>query len=303
MSDSEVLTVAIAGQWRIGVPWSSERGLVRYINAHGRDMFPTMLQRSAFNERVRRLWGAFIMLQQSVAEQLGSSADVFVSGDCQPLPAFSPGQAQREQGHWLWESTLGHGGTAGGWYYGDKLLAMVSRSGAITGWITGSAHLNDRWLLEALLSGRAGQPQLQAPAHSTHQSYANRPIPPCGHIGPFQAVGHPTTLSYLLDKGFAGHQWRTHWREHYQADVITAPIKSSAHPWPPEWERWLASHRQIIETTFAWLDGIFGLKSLNAHSRWGQYARLAAKLAAYNIGLFINRLLGRPHGALATLLC
>jgi hypothetical protein len=25
MSDSEVLTVALAGQWRIGVPWQSER--------------------------------------------------------------------------------------------------------------------------------------------------------------------------------------------------------------------------------------------------------------------------------------
>ncbi len=26
MNDSEVLTVALAGQWRKGVPWTSERG-------------------------------------------------------------------------------------------------------------------------------------------------------------------------------------------------------------------------------------------------------------------------------------
>ncbi len=31
MSDSEVLTVALAGQWRVGVPWQSERGVVRYM--------------------------------------------------------------------------------------------------------------------------------------------------------------------------------------------------------------------------------------------------------------------------------
>ncbi len=56
MSDSEVLTVAIAGQWRVGVPWRSERGIVRYMLKHGRSWFPSMLKRSQFNQRVRDLW-------------------------------------------------------------------------------------------------------------------------------------------------------------------------------------------------------------------------------------------------------
>ena len=46
MSDSEVLTVAIAGQWRDGVPWRSERGIVRYMLKHGQSWFPRMLKRS-----------------------------------------------------------------------------------------------------------------------------------------------------------------------------------------------------------------------------------------------------------------
>src|SRR5690606_1695958 len=53
MSDSEGMTVALAGQWRVGVPWQSERGVVRYMHPYGRGWFPTMLERSAFNERVR----------------------------------------------------------------------------------------------------------------------------------------------------------------------------------------------------------------------------------------------------------
>ena len=36
MSDSEVLTVALAGQWRVGVPWRSERGVVRWMQPTGR---------------------------------------------------------------------------------------------------------------------------------------------------------------------------------------------------------------------------------------------------------------------------
>jgi hypothetical protein len=74
-------------------------------------------------------------------------------------------------------------------------------------------------------------------------------------------------------------------------------------PWTPDWKHWLAHHRQIIETVLAALDTVFGIKDLKAHSRWGQYTRIAAKTAAYNIGLFINRWLGPAAGALATLLC
>jgi hypothetical protein len=64
----------------------------------------------------------------------------------------------------------------------------------------------------------------------------------------------------------------------------------------------LASFRQIVDTVFARLDTTFSMKQLNAHSRWGQLTRIAARLAAYNLGLFINRLLNRPAGALATLI-
>jgi hypothetical protein len=43
---------------------------------------------------------------------------------------------------------------------------------------------------------------------------------------------------------------------------------------------------------FARLSEVFGLKRLNAHSHWGQVTRLAAKMAAYNIGILFNRWLG-----------
>ncbi len=128
MSDSEVLTVALAGQWRIGVPWQSERGLVRYLQAHGRHWFPGMLERSAFNQRLRQLWGAFVQLQQVTARLLENETDVFECVDSLPLPAYSLGQASRERGHWLWQSSLGRG-PYGEWFWGDHLLMSVLRGG------------------------------------------------------------------------------------------------------------------------------------------------------------------------------
>lgn len=303
MSDSEVLTVALAGQWRVGVPWRSERGLVRYIHRHLLPLFPTMLQRSAFNERVRRLWGAFILLQEAAAECLTGPDDVYECVDTLPLPAFSTAQSQREKGHWLWESTVGTGGTQGGYYIGEQLLIAHNRQGAITGWLIGSAYIDDRWMLEGMLSARTGRPQLIGPAPHPSTPRAQWIEPPAGHIGPYQAVGRWSPRPILADKGFNGWRWRDHWAHHYATQVITAPPKSSRLAWPKSLRRWLASHRQIADTIYSHLVDVFGIKRLGAHSRWGQYTHMAAKMAALNIGMFINQWLGRPLCALPTLLC
>lgn len=304
MSDSEVLTVALAGQWRVGVPWQSERGVVRYMQQHGRGWFPTMLERSAFNERVRHLWLAFVQLQQVVAEILQSAEDTYVSVDCEPLPSCTLAQAARHPQHWLWLSRLGYGGNNGGWFFGDQLLAVVTPSGVVTGWLLGASDIDDRWMLEALVSARAGRAQLQAPPHRSRDAYAERFWPPVGHhIRGLQAAGSRTAQPYLADRGFNGARWWQHWRDSYHVQVISVPPDNVTRPWPSSWKRWLASHRQIVDTVFARLEESFALKRLNAHSYWGQLTRVAAKMAAYNIAIFFNRLLGRPDGALATLLC
>jgi hypothetical protein len=305
LSDSEVLTIALAGQWRVGVPWQSERGVVRWVRAHGRGMFPQMLERRAFNERVRWLWGAFIILQQVVGEWLSSDQDIYECVDSVPLPAFSNGQACREAGHWLWESRAGHGGTSGGFYTGDQVLASVSPSGVVTGWLVGNADLDERWLLSAFLSARCGQACLSGPARDPHQARSRSLPPPPGHVGAFQAVGLAQPRPYLADRGFNSARWQCHWQQTYGVTVLSVPPHND--PLRATWSRqdclWLASHRQIIETTFGFLAEVFGWQKLQAHSRWGQYTRLAAKFAAYHVGMFLNRCLGRPLHALATLLC
>jgi hypothetical protein len=302
LSDSEVLTIALAGQWRVGVPWASERGVVRWMQTQGRGLFPKMIKRSAFNERVRWLWGSFIYLQQALAKVMTSPQDVYECVDCIGIPAHSNAQHVREKGHWLWESTMAKAGTNGGFYMGDTLLVSVLPHGAITGWLLGSANVDDRWLLEALLSARVGQPCLVGPPPSTHAAKADRAKPPIAHVGMFQAVGQPRSATYLADGGFSSYRWLKHWQLAYHAQVIAPSPGNARLAWSAHTRRWLSSHRQVVETVFAILTDVFGLKHLAAHSRWGQYTRLAAKCAAFNIGLFFNRLLGRPLFALATLI-
>ena len=89
MSDSEILKVALAGQWQVGVPWRSERGLVRYMQAHGRHWFPKMLARSGFNERVRNLGTLLAALQRYLSLPLGAEESLYEVGEGLPLPVCS----------------------------------------------------------------------------------------------------------------------------------------------------------------------------------------------------------------------
>ncbi|QLQ05997.1 MAG: hypothetical protein HZY76_07985 [Anaerolineae bacterium] len=98
LSDSEVLCLGLAAQWRSGVPWKTERGFVRYAQKHLRRFFPGMTSQSAFNRRLRRLWGAYILIQQAVANQLWSPQDCEIM-DCAPIP-IARGARSFHRGGW-----------------------------------------------------------------------------------------------------------------------------------------------------------------------------------------------------------
>jgi hypothetical protein len=125
MSDSEVLCLGLAAQWRSGVPWKSERGIMRYAGKHLRHLFPTVLTQSAFNRRLRRLWGAFLLLQDAVADCLGPGEYDVMDGFPMPVAhgarSFHPG--------WLAAiARLGKGGNDR-YFYGVRMMMVVTQQG------------------------------------------------------------------------------------------------------------------------------------------------------------------------------
>lgn len=289
LSDSEVLCLGLAAQWRSGVPWKSERSFVRYALKHLRPYFPGMTSQSAFNRRLRRLWGAFILIQQAVSERLWSPDDCEIM-DCAPIPvargarSFHPG--------WLADiARIGKGGNDR-YFFGLHLLLLVSAQGVISGWTLAAGNIQDRWLAELLLSSRAGQSQLAGPQKAGRSRLAL----PVDWIGPTQSCGRQRHCPIVADLGYNGQDWYQHWLADYAAQVLT----------PPHCERhsariWFSSLRQAIETAFAGLTDNFGLHFPRAHTTWGLLTRIGAKIAAYNVGVLINRLCGRNDLALATL--
>lgn len=300
LSDSEVLTIALAGQWRVGVPWQSERGVVRYMQAHGQGWFPNMLERSQFNARVRGLWAVMVRLQQDSAVWLYVD-ELFEVVDCTELPHCSLSQAASQDRHWL-SGHVGRGGNNGGWYYGEQLLLSVTAAGVITGWLVGQSQIDDRWMLEAFLSTRQSHMRMMGPDPAESKKYKLTQVATPESFGPAITTGVALGGPYLADEGFNGDRWRGHWQEEYAANVLTVPPKNARNAWDKSDQKWLSKHRQLVETVLARLVTVFNLKRLKAHSDWGKITRLAAITAAYNLGMLFNRRLGRPSGALETLI-
>ena len=123
--------------------------------------------------------------------------------------------------------------------------------------------------------------------------------PPARFVGAWRRVWRPvpstcwladTLLRWRGDGGFRGRYWRAHWASAYGAQVATTADPGVT----PELHAWYASARQVVETVHSCLVGTFGLTFPGARSAWGLLARLAAKVAAFNVALLINVRFGRP---------
>lgn len=76
-----------------------------------------------------------------------------------------------------------------------------------------------------------------------------------------------------------------------ERDVLLAAERADRRP----------AMRQQVEVCFAALKGVFGMDGTLAKTLVGLATRIAAKVAAYTYGYYVNRLLGRPQGRIKEL--
>ena len=82
MSDSEIITLALVMDY---LPFPGESQFIGFIRANYKQWFPTLLERSQFNRRLRRLEPKLEILRRTWVGQLGGfNADSFVI-DTKPI--------------------------------------------------------------------------------------------------------------------------------------------------------------------------------------------------------------------------
>jgi len=300
VSDSEVLTLAMLFQWQFP---GGERQFVRYAGEHWREYFPRLLSQSAFNRRLHDLALVLSQLGPRVAQRFFAE---LLRGDYEVVDGLPVPLMRRCRGdqHRLFadEADVGRGGSDGDWYYGVKLVAAVSPTGLITGFVLSPASTEERWSVDALLRWRedptappptaADLAAVLGPAHRVHGQRQG----PTGPIQGRSSAGQPLTGCYLADEGERGAAWQRHWAEDYGASVVTRSALSGE---LSDKERRVFTTRfrrmrQVIETVHQALVGTFRITFPRARTLGGLFARIAAKIAAHDLSVCLNRLLHRP---------
>jgi hypothetical protein len=297
LSDSEVLTLLIVGQWQ----GKRERDVLRHAAREWRAYFPRLLHPSAFNRRARDLAGVLTALVPQVATTLGAALAGYHVVDGVPVPLARRCRGTRHRLFGEDEAAIGRGGADRDWYDGCQLWLAVTDEGAISGFVLGPANTDARYLADALWCWRqdpTATPWTGATLPPAHRRGGQR-RGPTGRIWPRTGVGAPDPGPYLSDRGLRGTAWATHWQAAYGVEVLTHA--SYTGPTAAADRRWHAAARQVVETVNAHLTADFGLAFPGARTRGGLLARIAAKRLAFNLGLCLNRLFGRPAFALATL--
>ena len=297
LTDSEVLTLTICSQW-FG---TSERRFIRYATEHWRSYFPKLLSQSAYNRRSRDLAGVLVRLVRVVAHELRAYAAPYQAMDIVPVPLMRRCRGRRKR-LFPTEAGMGRGGSDRDWYYGCKLLVSCTPEGAFTGFALAPASTEERWVADAFLCWRADElayPLDVDDLPSPYRSNGRRYVGPTGPLWPRSGAGAPSGVPYIADNGFFGSWWQRHWREDYGAVVFTTKNYSGADA--SSSKRQHSSRKQIVETVNAHLEMDFGLHFPGARSKWGLLTRIAAKIAAMNLGIWLNRRFHRPSLALGTL--
>jgi hypothetical protein len=271
LSRSEVLTLAIFGQWQ---GFGSERGFYRYAQRHLRAAFPALPTRAQCNRQMRRHQAALVACGLHLVQRLAAQQCLYEALDSSGVPTRD---AKRRGAGWFpgladigWSNRLG-------WYEGFHMMLAVNPTGVITGFGFGPASTKAQRLADTFFALRRS-PQ------------------PC-----WPGAGAPAQGPYVVDTGFEGAGYQTAWRWHYGASVICPPKRNSRRLWPKRLRRWLAGVRQIVETVYEKLYHTFRLDRERPHDLCGFQARLAAKIMLHNFCLWLNEQLGRPRLAFADL--
>ena len=299
MTNSEVMTLGLCVQW---LKWP-ERKLLQYVKAHWRSYFPRLLSQSEYNRRFNALADDMAYLVPLIRHQVTGYCPVYEILDCVPVPLMKRCRGERSKLFSREIANIGKGGSDHEWYYGVRLALSVEPHGRISGFILAPAKTSERWPAEYLLCHRNDPQGKPAQVEDLPPSHGKKRVGPDGEIWPEAGIGSSNPWIYLTDRGFKGQWWKQHWESAYKTLVLTPDSYNSYSEGDAAKLRHLhSSSRQVIENVNEHLSDDLGLSRVGARAPKGLQARIAAKLMAFNIALWLNDLFDRPTFAVATLL-
>jgi hypothetical protein len=233
----------------------SEESFFRYLRKNHRGLFPHLLARDRYNRRRKALLEVMLLLFRDLADFFKQRAQHLII-DSAPVETASFSRSQSASVS-MPEAAYGYCAAKKRYFFGFRLYGLVTDEGALVDFALSPADIDERTVAQVMLA-------------------------PYG--------GH-----YILgDNGFSGRPMLISAARHGYT-IYVSPKQSQAPRSAEEacWRRWLRSKRDLVETVFSMLSDQFHMQTTRALSLLGLKARMAAKLLAFNMSLFLNHHLGR----------
>lgn len=267
LSDSEVVTLSLMQE---ALSMDSEHAFVRFVQRDHPTLFPGLRDRSRYHRRRKALVDVQQVLFARLAAALSDGAAWHVL-DSAPVETTKVERSQTGKRS-IPEAEYHFKSVRHQLFFGLRLHLTITDGGAIAEFALAPPTDGERDVAEEML----------------------------------RAVAPSETGLVLGDAGYVGADFR--WRVAQTAHDLWAVPKDSTVP--PEgvteaeskaWRRWLRSKRALVETVFAMLADQFQAETTRARSLLGVQTRMVAKLLAFDLGVYLNRLLGRPSLAIKSL--
>lgn len=232
----------------------TDKKIWEYFKRHWNNWFPNLPYRTTFVRQAANLWQVKQMIQRKFAIDLGALEDTLHIIDGFPIPTCHFARARRGS---LFKGEAGYGRCASKneVYYGFKGHMVITGSGLISSLMITPANVEEHQPVEELLKGMQGM-----------------------------VVG---------DKGFISNDLKSRLKK-VNIDLETPLKKNMKDARSPEFLVKIKSIRRLIETVIGQLDDRFHFNVVWARDFWHLLSRLARKVLAHTVGIFLNRKLGRP---------
>lgn len=262
LTDSEAVTVALY-QELIGE--SREDHFFRLYGTELKGYFPGLNERSRFHRRKKDLWLVIAGVRIVLVTLLAAFEEEVALIDSVPVPVVTYGRDKRSTR--FHEAGYGRCGSKGMKFFGYRLTALVTLTGAVIDFVLTAGNHHDSQVVEEFLF----QQRARLRAVLGDKGYQGDPA---------VRAALKSQLSLLLYAPRKKNQERAETRES---------------------EKQKAALRLLVETVNAQVQEQFHLTKHYAKSPWGLYTRITAKLTAHALGMVVNKVLGRPLLALASL--
>lgn len=271
LSDSEAITLVVVGEF---LGYDTDTRIWAYFRQHWAGWFPGLRSRSGFARQAANLWVATQALQERLSRALGAMDDPVHLVDGFPVPVcVIPARDAVWKGaisgtlltrcdprarrcvRFSAVSDYGRCAAKDITDYGLHGHLLVGSSGVITRLTLSTANIDERQALWELTERLAGR-----------------------------LVG---------DKGYLSAPLRAELAEVHVA--LQTPYRSNmSDPRDPAFVAYLQRTRRRIETVIGQLTERFHIQTVRARDLWHLTARIARKVLAHTLAIWVNRSLGRP---------